>query len=99
MLDQALGKGKRQGVPHLKGWGKIHLRALFGDGLLDFGATMAGVDTPEPGGGIKNLAPLIIPIKHAQRAFQKAGGGLELPIRGKGHPEGVEIRRSFHGGW
>ena len=78
-------------MSHLERRRELHGTKLFGDSLGDLAASMAGVHTPEPGHSVDDLPAVGGPIVHAFRAREQPRIGLELPVGGERHPEGVKL--------
>ena len=57
--DACQPSGELEGdrMAHLEGGREVHLADLAPHRLDDLGAAMAGVDAPQPGDGVENLAP------------------------------------------
>ena len=88
------------GMAHLERRRIVHLVQLLGDRGLDLLAAMAGIDAPQAGGAVDDLATLRRPVVNTLRLGQHARVLLELPVRGERHEERFEIvggRRSVRG--
>jgi hypothetical protein len=87
------GQLEGEGVAHLEGGREIHPADLVAHGLDDLLAAVAGIDAPQAGGAVEDLAVVVGGVVHAFRAHEQARLALELPVVGEGHPEGFEIVR------
>jgi hypothetical protein len=89
------GMARRQleglGMAHLEGRGVVHLVELLGDRRLDLLAAMAGIDAPQTGRAVDDLAALRRPVVHALGLGQHPRVLLELPVRRERHEEGFEV--------
>ena len=92
-IDQAVGKLERDGVAHLEGRGIVEFRRLMGDGFADLRAAMARVAAPQARRPVQHLPPVGRGIVHVACRHEHARRFLELPVRGEGHPEGIEVVR------
>jgi hypothetical protein len=91
---KALGKLERDRMAHVEGRREVHLRNLLLHRGDDLRPAMAGVDAPETGLTVEDLASLGRPVMHAFGANQEPRRLLELPVRRVRHPE----RRLLQGG-
>lgn len=91
VLGQLVGQLKRGGMSKLKGRGVVQLAKLTVHGCLDFMASVPGTASPKPGQAVKNLAAILVVQPVAFGFDDQARVLLEVPVRGKGHPVGLEI--------
>jgi len=94
---QPVGELERDRVAHLEGRREIHLGRLALDGLDDLRPAVPGIDAPQAGTGVEDLAPFGRPVMHALGAHQQPRRLLELPVRRERHPEGalLEVLEEF----
>ena len=90
-LDQPIRQFEACWMRHLERRREFHGAELLADSLGDFAATVAGIDAPQAGDGIEDLAPIGCPVVHAFGACEQTRLGLELAIRGERHPERFEV--------
>ena len=90
LLDR-IGQFKRLRMAHVEGRGEVQRLQGFGHRAGDFRATMSGIDAPQAGHAIEDLAAVVGPEVHALGARQDAGLRLELAIGRKWHPVGFEV--------
>src|SRR5690606_21423281 len=91
VLGQLVGQLKCGGVSKLKGGRVVQLPELTMYGCLDFMASVSGTTSPKPGQTVKNLAAFLIVEPVSFRLDDQARVLLEVPVRRKGHPVGLEI--------
>ena len=94
---------ERAGMSHLERRRVVHLGDLPADRLGDLLAAVAGVDAPEAGHAVEDLAPVGRPVVHAGRLGEQPRLRLELAIGRERHPEGFEVGAveswlDWHGG-
>ncbi len=82
---------ERLGMAHLEGRRVVHLLELLGDRRLDLLAAVAGIHAPQAGRAVDDLAAFRRPVVDALGLRKHARVGLELPVRGERHEEGVEV--------
>ena len=82
---------ERLGMAHLERGRVVHLVELLGDRRLDLLAPVAGIDAPQAGGAVDDLAAFRRPVMNTLRPGQHARVLLELPVRGERHEERFEI--------
>ena len=82
---------ERLGMAHLEGRRVVHLVELLGDRRLDLLAAVAGIDAPQAGRAVDDLAAFRRPVVHALGLGQHPRVLLELPVRRERHEEGFEI--------
>ena len=58
---------------------------------LNIMASVPGTASPKPGQAVKNLAAILVVQPVAFSFDDQARVLLEVPVRGKGHPVGLEI--------
>ncbi len=73
-------------MPHLEWCAEIHGLRLLDDRLRNFWMRVAGIDTPQAGGTIEDLAIVFGGVVHACRRLEQTRPRLELPIGRKRHP-------------
>ncbi len=84
-------------MAHLEGRAEIHGCGLLLNRFNDFWMAVAGIDAPQTGCAVEDLAAVVRRVMHAGGGYQHARFGLELPIGSEGHPEVVGIDRVGHG--
>ena len=84
-------------VPHVEGRREIHFGGLLCNRLHDARPGVAGVDAPQPGDAVEDLAALGRPVVHARGLGKHPRVLLELPVGRERHPERVH-RRLHRGG-
>jgi hypothetical protein len=75
----------------LKGGRIVQLSELAMHGGLDFMTGVSSPASPKPGQAVKNLATLLVIQPVAFGFDDQTRVLLELSVRGKGHPVGLEI--------
>ena len=92
-LRHAFSQLKGLGVAHLEGRAEVHLCRLLLDGLHDAGTRVAGVDAPQAGDAVQDLAAMHIPVVHARSLGQQSRCLLELAVGCEGHPVRAHVGR------
>ena len=92
-VDQPVGQFEHDRMAHLECRRVIELRRLLLDRLGDLGPAVAGIDAPEPGCAVEDLAPVARRVVHVLGGDQHARRLLELTVRRERHPERAEIVR------
>src|SRR5690606_1397353 len=87
-LRKPLGELEGDRVAHLERGREIELRRLLADRLDDPRPAVAGVDAPEAGLAIEDLAALRGPVVHPLGRAAQAMRLLALPFGRRGQPEG-----------
>ena len=82
-------KGLR--MAELKRWREIQLARLFLDRLHDGRAIVAGVAAPKACCAIQHLAAIGCRVMHVLGGYEHPRCLLELAVRCKWHPEGVQV--------
>ena len=90
-LYHGIGQCEGRRVPNLEGRRVVHRLELRGNRLRDLFAAVSGVNTPEAGDTVQNLAAFRGPVVHAAGLRQDAGLRLELAVGGERHPVGFEV--------
>ena len=90
-LHDARRQLERRRMPHLEGRREVHRLHLALHGLDDGLAAMAGIDAPEPGGGVEHAPAVAGDVVHALGADDQARVRLEAPVRRERHEERFEI--------
>ena len=75
-LDEPLGQLERLRVAHLERRREVHLGRLLGDRLDDLRPAVAGVDAPQAGDAVEDLAAVRRPVVHASRLASRRGALL-----------------------
>jgi hypothetical protein len=88
---QAVGELERGRMSHLEGRRVVERGELAMHGLTDFATPVTGIDAPQAGGAVEDLAAICSPVVHAFGARQQARVLLELPVGSERHPEGFEL--------
>lgn len=99
-LGQLVCQAERVGESKLKMRRVVELAKLPGDGLLNFGAAMAGRHAKQPRAAIENFFTFIVPVVDALGADLQARVLLEFTVRREWHP--VRVKRGltrFRIGW
>src|SRR5262249_1323447 len=80
---EARGQLEGEWVAHLEGGRIVHLPDLVAHGLDDLLAAVTGVDAPQPGGAVEDLAAVMGRVVHVLRTDEQARLALELPVVGE----------------
>src|SRR4051812_30727190 len=92
---QFFGRLECRRVVHLKTGRVIDGFGLLLDRIDDRAATVAGVDGPQAGDAVENLAPIVGLVMHVLGRHQQTRRSLELPVCGEGNPQWIEIQRGI----
>ncbi len=90
-LRHLVGEVEGLRVAHVEGRREVHLFQRLGHGLADFLAAMAGIDAPQAGDAVQDLAAIGRPVMHAPGVRKNAGLGLEVAVGAEGHPVRFEL--------
>ena len=90
-LDEPARELEPGRVTHLERRRVLHRRELLAHRLRDFLATVPGVDAPQSGDAVENLAAVVGPVVHALGAREQTRLRFELTVGGERHPECFEI--------
>ena len=92
-VDQAVGQFEGERMAHLEGRREVELGGLLLDRLDDLRPAVAGVDAPQAGGAVEDLAAVGGRVVHVLGGHEHARRLLELAVRRERHPERAEIVR------
>ncbi|CCF20123.1 protein of unknown function [Pseudorhizobium banfieldiae] len=92
-VHQAIGKLEGLRMAELEGGSIIQFACLFANRLGDLRPAVAGIDAPEAGRRIENLAPVMRRIVHILCTDEEARLLLELAVCRERHPERAKIVR------
>ena len=92
-VDQAVGQLEGLRMAELEGGSIIQFAGLFANRLGDLRPAVAGIDAPEAGRRIENLAPVMRGIVHILCTDEEARLLLELAVCRERHPERAKIVR------
>ncbi len=90
-LDQPARELEAGRMAHLERRRVFHRRELLAHRLGDFLAAVPGVDAPQSGDAVENLAAVVGPVVHALGAREQTRLRFELTVGGERHPECFEI--------
>ena len=92
-VDDPVRQLKGHRVAHLEGGGIVQFRRLLLDRFDDFRTAVTGVAAPQACGAVQHLPPVAGGVMHVLGRDEHPRVLLELAVRGKGHPERVEVIR------
>ena len=90
---QPRGELEGERMAHLEGRGVVELADLRRNRLGDLLAAVAGIDAPQAGGAVQDLAAVVGSVVHVLGGDQQARLLLELAVRRERHPERFEVVR------
>jgi hypothetical protein len=90
-LHQLVGELEGTGVAHLERRRVVHALELRADRRGDLAPSVPGIHAPQARHGVEDLASVGGPVLHAARAREQPRLRLELPVRGKGHPQRFQV--------
>jgi hypothetical protein len=89
-LDEPLGELECERMSHLKRWRVVERCELTCDRIIDLAPIVSGIHAPQSRDGIENAPTVVRPVVHAVCTCEQTRIRLELTIRRKRHPEGVQ---------
>src|SRR5262245_33857168 len=78
-------------MAHLETRRKIHPPRLLADRRRDRLAAVPGIDAPQPGRAVEDLATVRRRVVHVLGTGEQTWCPLELPVRRERHPQRLEI--------